>query len=77
MLKHVIPFYEYSSKYKIDELNKFRYVLNSIDENSHRTMDKNKLIELVKLVYELNPQNKGKTRKRTIDQLISIIYKNN
>ena len=36
-------------------------------------MDKQELIELTKLVYKLNPDGKGKQRKRTLEETIEII----
>jgi hypothetical protein len=41
--------------------------------NRKKTMDKLELIELVKLVYNLNPYGKGKQRKRTLEETIDII----
>jgi hypothetical protein len=36
-------------------------------------MEKEVLIELVKLVYLLNPDSKGKQRKRTLEEILGII----
>jgi hypothetical protein len=64
---------KYSSKYKQDNLRVFSTVLLRLQSNNRATMDKKELIELVKLVYTLNPDGKGKQRKRTLDQVIDII----
>jgi len=37
-------------------------------------MDKETLINLVKIAYTLNPDGKGKHRKRTLEQVIEIIH---
>jgi hypothetical protein len=36
-------------------------------------MEKQVLIELIKLAYTLNPEGKGKSRKRTLEETIKII----
>jgi hypothetical protein len=36
-------------------------------------MAKEELIELIKLVYLMNPEGKGKQRKRTLEEVIDII----
>jgi hypothetical protein len=60
-----------TSKYNSNEFNKFVFILNQLKEKSK--YDKNEFIELVKLVYGLNPDGKGKVRKRTLSEVISII----
>jgi hypothetical protein len=35
------------------------------------------MIELVELIYEMNPDSKGKSRKRDIQEIIDIIEANN
>ena len=75
----LIPFYMkyvvcYSNKYKIEEFNKFCYIIKRLDNKIKCT--KNQFIELVKLTYKLNPNGKGKNRKRTLDEVISLLKKN-
>ena len=62
-----------TSKYNSNEFNKFVFILNQLKEKSK--FDKTEFIELVTLVYALNPNGKGKVRKRTLSELISIIQK--
>ena len=50
--------------------------MNTLYENSGGTMEKTKLIKLVELVYSMNPESKGKSRKRTIQEVIDIINSN-
>ena len=60
-----------TSKYNNNEFNKFVFILNELKEKSK--YDKTEFIELVKLVYALNPDGKGKVRKRTLSEVVSII----
>ena len=74
--KFLIPFYMkyvvcYSNKYKIKEFDKFCSILNKLHNKPKYSKDQ--FIKLVKLTYELNPEGKGKNRKRTLDLVISII----
>jgi hypothetical protein len=76
--KYVLPFFmsyvvEFSSKYKSDVFKNFCYILNKLDENKNKTMKKEDLVELIKLVYQLNPDGKGKQRKRTLEETLEII----
>lgn len=76
--EYLIPFYltyvvNFSSKYNSNEFNKFIFILNKLKEKSK--YEKNEFIELVTLVYALNPDGKGKVRKRTLSEVISIIQK--
>lgn len=76
--KHVLPFYskyvvEYSSKYKSEIFEQFCYVINKLSENHNKTMGKEELIELIKLVYQMNPDSKGKQRKRTLEETIELV----
>ena len=76
--KYVLPFYskyviKYSSKYKSEEFNNICYIIDKLNDNYKKTMDKEILIELVKLVYQLNPDGKGKQRKRTLEEVLEII----
>lgn len=75
---YVLPFFAkylvpYSSKYKSDIFSDFCYIINKLDENKKKTMAKEELIELIKLVYLMNPEGKGKQRKRTLEEIIDII----
>ena len=74
--KYLVPFFskyviKYSSKYKSNEFEKFVYILNILGGKSK--LNKNEFIDLVKLVYALNPDGKGKTRKRTLSEVLTII----
>ena len=76
--KYVLPFFlkyvvEYSSKYKSDVFNNYLDIINKLDENKKKTMEKQELIKLIELVYNLNPDGKGKQRKRTLQETIQII----
>lgn len=76
--EYLIPFYlkyvvNYSSKYNSKEFNKFVFILNQLKEKSK--FDKNEFINLVTLIYALNPEGKGKVIKRTLSEVISIIQK--
>jgi len=76
IITYIIPFYLkyvtcYSSKYNEVEFNKFVNILNKLKEKVH--YNKSELINLVKLVYFLNPSGKGKQRKRTLSEVIKII----
>jgi hypothetical protein len=76
----IIPFYlkyvvNYSSKYNSKELDKFTYILSKLKNKSK--INKDEYIDLVKLIYELNPDGKGKRRKRTLLEVITIIKKSN
>jgi hypothetical protein len=74
----VLPFFEkyvveYSSKYKSDLFLNFCNIIAILDVNKNKTMEKEELIELIKLVYELNPDGKGKQRKRTLEETLDIV----
>lgn len=76
--EQVIPFYknyivEYSSKYKVNVFSKFCTIIDILYENKGRTMEKLRLIELIHLIYLMNPESKGKSRKRTTEEVIGII----
>jgi hypothetical protein len=45
----------------------FCYIIDKLDSNKKRTMEKELLIELIQLIYLLNPDSKGKQRKRTLE----------
>jgi phage anti-repressor protein len=75
---YVLPFYskyivEYSSKYKSEMFESYCYIIDKLDSNKKRTMEKEILIELVKLLYLFNPDGKGKQRKRTLEEVLEII----
>jgi LAGLIDADG endonuclease len=67
-IEYVIPYF---SKYKNEEFNKFLFILKKLKEKSK--FEKEKFIEIVKLIYDLNPDGKGKRRKRTLPEILSII----
>jgi len=72
----IIPFFlsfvvPYFSKYCEKEFNKYLFILNKLKEKSK--YEKNEFISIIKLIYNLNPQGKGKKRKRTLAEILSII----
>jgi len=78
LIDFVLPFFEtyvvpYSSKYKSDVFVRFVEILTILKANKNKTMTKDDLIKLVKLVYLLNPESKGKSRKRTLEDTLNII----
>lgn len=78
----VIPFLKkyvvvFSSKYKSEVFNNFCQILNQLDRKHNTALSKEKLIELVKLVYLINPEGKGKQRKRTLEETLNIINSSN
>ena len=77
---YIIPFFNkfvviYSSKYKTKEFDKFVYILNKLKEKSK--FEKEEFIDIIKLIYDLNPEGKGKTRKRTLSEIKAIIEDKN
>lgn len=67
--EHIIPFYlqyivNYTSKYNSSEFKKFVFILNRLQKKPK--LVKTEFIDTIKLVYELNPEGKGKKRKRTL-----------
>lgn len=77
---YIIPFFtqyvvNYSSKYKNKEFNKFVFIIKKLKEKSK--FDKEEFINLIKLVYNLNPVGKGKKRKRTLSEILFIIKEKN
>lgn len=76
LINYIIPFYSkyvviYSSKYNNDVFNKFVIILNKLKEKSK--YNKNEFIDIVKMIYALNPNGKGKTRKWILSEVICII----
>jgi len=71
-LEYLVP---YSSKYKNKEFDKFIYILNKLKEKSK--FEQEEFINIIKLVYDLNPDGKGKKRKRTLSDILLIIEKKN
>ena len=74
----VIPFFQnyiipYSYKYNEILFKDYCFIINKFIENNRKTMDREALINLVKLGYTLNPDGKGIHRKRTLEQVIEII----
>lgn len=72
--KYIVPF---SCKHKADIFEKFSKIINVLYSNLGETLDKDLMLELVKLIYEMNPDSKGKSRKRDIQEIIDIIEANN
>jgi hypothetical protein len=77
LINYLLPFYLkyvviYSSKYNSDEFNKFIIIINKLKEKSK--YNKDEFIDTVKLIYALNPNGKGKKRKRTLSEVICIIH---
>lgn len=82
LITYILPFFNtyvvnYSSKYKLEVFNTFISILTKLDANKNKTMQVNDLIELIKLVYTLNPDSKGKSRKRTLEETLNIVYSHN
>lgn len=78
----VLPFYEkyvipYSSKYKYDIFKDYSHIINILYDNRNRSMDKDLFIDLVKRTYKINPEGKGKQRKRDLHEVIDMIEKAN
>jgi len=76
----VLPFYEkyiipYSSKFKHGVFSTFSNIISRLDDNRNKTISKEEMINLIKLVYSYNP-NKGKSRKRTLQETIDIVNPN-
>lgn len=77
----VLPYFEtyvvpFSSKHKSDVFERFSKIINVLYDNLGQGLDKNQLIELVHLIYEMNPDSKGKSRKRDIQEVLKIIEAN-
>jgi LAGLIDADG endonuclease len=75
---YIIPFFEkyvieYSCKYESSVFKDFCDIIIRLDFNKNKTIEKEELIELVKLTYNMNPDGKGKQRKRTLEDVINII----
>ena len=66
-----------TSKYKSEVFNNFCQILNQLDRKHNTALSKEKLIELVKLVYLINPEGKGKQRKRTLEETLNILNSSN
>ena len=78
LINLVIPFFKkyvvvYSSKYKSEVFDKFCHVLDKLDRKFNSALSKEELIELVELIYLINPEGKGKQRKRTLAETLDII----
>lgn len=67
---YVVPF---SSKHKRDVFERFKYIIDILYDNLGQGLNKEQLIEIVNLIYELNPDSKGKSRKRDIQEVLDII----
>lgn len=60
---------------KKKELNKFVFIIKKLKEKSK--FYKEEFINLIKLVYDLNSDGKGKKRKRTLSEILFIIKEKN
>ena len=74
----VLPFYAsyvllYSSKYRSDFYTNFSHIVNTLYENRKTTMDKEVLKDMVRVAYTLNPDGKGKQRKRSLEEILDFI----
>jgi hypothetical protein len=74
----VLPFYllyvlPYSSKYKSNFYTNFSQIANTLYECRKTTMSKEVLKDLVRVAYTLNPDGKGKQRKRGLEEILDII----
>lgn len=81
LLNFVLPFFyifvvPFSSKYKIEVYQRFVEILNILNNNKNKTMQTDDMIKLIKLVYLLNPDSKGKSRKRTLEETLDIVRSN-
>ena len=76
--EYVIPFYQkyvvpYSSKHKVDVFEKFFNIIEVLYKHHGQGLEKEQLIELIHLIYSMNPDSKGKSRKRNIQDVLNII----
>lgn len=79
----VLPYFEtyivpFSSKHKASR--RFKKIYKNywcLYNNLGQGLDKKQMIELVHLIYEMNPDSKGKSRKRDIQEVLDIIEANN
>lgn len=74
----VLPFFEkyviaYSSKYKGEVFEKFSLIINKLFDNKNKAFTKEELIYLIELVYSYNPDTKGKSRKRSLQETLDIV----
>ena len=53
--------------------NRFTSIIDILYANLGQGVDKEQLIELVRLIYLMNPDSKGKSCKRDIQELLDII----
>ena len=84
---HLVPFFldyvvKYSCKFNNEKSNKYIFILNKLKDKyifilnklkDKYVLGKDEYINIVKLVYNLNPDGKGKTRKLTLLEILSII----
>ena len=69
--KHVLPFTCKFGNIHQGTFYHFNYVLDSFLKKKH--LDKDGLIECIQHIYKTNPFGKGKKRKRSLDEIISLI----
>lgn len=75
---HVLPFFEqyvavFSSKYKDEVFQNFRFILNTLYSNKNKALSKEEMVNLIKLIYAYNPEGKGKQRKRTLEETLDLL----
>ena len=63
----------YSSKYKGEVFEKFSFIIYILSDNKNKSFSKEELIYLIELVYSNNPETKGKSRKRTLEETLNIV----
>lgn len=54
-----------------DVFERFKYIIDILYVNLGKGLEREELINIVHLIYELNPDSKGKSRK--IQEVINII----
>lgn len=74
----ILPFFKeyvmtYSSKYKGEVFEKFSFIIYILSDNKNKSFSKEELIYLIELVYSNNPETKGKSRKRTLEETLNIV----
>lgn len=72
----VLPYFEKYMRFsaKWETFLRFREIVIKIEEKQLHS-SREGMIELVKLAYQMNPDSKGKERKRTLEEVINIILR--
>lgn len=74
LITHIVPFYlEYVIPFsgKVKEFNLFLEILEQKQRKDHLTQEGSR--KMVKLAYTLNEYGKGSARKRTLEEVLTII----